>query len=59
MSTLKSVRQTSAIGTRDVWEISDDEMPALAFVVQDSRKRTILEAFGLDMGSRKSDYEDD
>ena len=47
------------MGTRDVWEMSDDEMPAMAFVVQDSRKRTILEVFDFAIGSRKQVYEDD
>ena len=53
------MRQPSAMGTRDVWEMSDDEMPAMAFVVQDSRKRTILETFVFATGSRKSACEDD
>jgi hypothetical protein len=33
-------------------------MPAMAFVVQDSRKRTILETFVFATGSRKSAYAD-
>ena len=45
--------QPSAMGIKDVWEMSDDEMPAFAFAVQDSRKRTILEAFVFVLGSRK------
>ena len=53
MSTVKSVWQPSALDTGDVWQMSDDEMPALAFAVQDSRKRTILEAFVFVLGSRK------
>ncbi len=52
------MRQPSAMGTSDVWEMSDDEMPAMAFVVQDSRKRTILETFDFATGSRKSAYAD-
>ena len=39
--------------------MSDDEMPAMAIVVQDSRKRTVLETFVFAIGLRKSAYEDD